>query len=273
MKRCCLQALLFLLLTSAAEVRAQYCWTVLSADKGTEVLFGEQETNLMSSDPWEPDIRDEWILEHTDGDVLHMRNGVVAALLDGSTANQEVLVENEDFWSDGLSHGARWFVNYDVHLVNVEPAEMADLRITMQFIHNGIVRLTLNLAGAAGFGSFRFRTAPTHSWIDTPETGNLWKIRLRLRRISAGEPAMIWIDNIRVTESTSEHYNEVFPIFGDGDYDGDVDVNDFALFLDCFSGEGVPYDPMECNVFDSDDDEDVDFNDFAKLQTDFSGEL
>ncbi len=77
---------------------------------------------------------------------------------------------------------------------------------------------------------------------------------------------MIWGDNLRVTEAGNEHYHERFPIFGDYDYDDDVDLNDVEAFFDCFSGEGVEYDPMECNAFDSDDDDDVDFHDHAALQ-------
>ncbi len=262
-----------LLLVSSVVAEGQYCWNVVSLDPGVQVLVGEQEANLIAGDTWAADVYDEWLAEHVLGDPLQMRNGVLAAVLDGSAAGQDVVIEDENFWSDNLNTGSVWLVNYDAHFIGVNPADLASLRVIMRFYHNEVLRLTLNLSGSSAFGSVYYRTAPQHVWTETPETGNLWKIRLTLRRLTTGEPAMIWIDNIRVTESTTEHYSEVFPILGDGDYDGDVDVDDYALFFDCLSGEGVPYDPMECNVFDSDDDGDVDLQDVSEFQRAFSGEI
>ena len=64
----------------------------------------------------------------------------------------------------------------------------------------------------------------------------------------------------------------------DADADGDVDVNDFAVFQLCFNGSGRPW-PTElpgevasrCQCMDQDDDLDVDVNDFAIFQLCFNG--
>lgn len=273
------------MLVLATAAQGQYCWEVESVDPGAEVFIGEQENNLVSGMPWDTDgiddcagagdddVRCEWLGEHSLGEVLHLRNGVVAAYLDGSIANQDVVVRDQDFWSDSVSLGDVWRVNYDAHFFGVNSADMANLRVIMQFQHAGTTFLTLNLSGSSAFGNVYFVTAPQHNWFDTPETGDFWKIRLTLRRLTTGDPAMIWIDNIHVEESTREHYEELFPIFGDGDYDGDVDLDDHALFTDCMSGEGVPYPQMSCNAFDGDDDQDVDLRDGSGMQQHFSGPL
>jgi len=62
----------------------------------------------------------------------------------------------------------------------------------------------------------------------------------------------------------------------DVDKDGDVDVNDFAVFQACFNGPGMPWPPPpvpqdKCGCLDQDDDGDVDVNDFAVFQTCFNG--
>ena len=64
---------------------------------------------------------------------------------------------------------------------------------------------------------------------------------------------------------------------GDFDVDGDVDLDDFAKFLDCFAGPNALPDPVspDCldtclNAFDFDDDTDVDMKDFALFQAVFS---
>ncbi len=59
-------------------------------------------------------------------------------------------------------------------------------------------------------------------------------------------------------------------VFGDGDLDGDIDLDDFGLFLACFSGAGTPHAPEEaCARFDPDADGDVDFQDFCRFQRAF----
>lgn len=55
---------------------------------------------------------------------------------------------------------------------------------------------------------------------------------------------------------------------GDLDDDGDVDIDDFALFPGCMNGPEVGY-PLDCNLADLDSDGDVDVIDFAEFQTGF----
>ncbi len=60
-------------------------------------------------------------------------------------------------------------------------------------------------------------------------------------------------------------------LVGDIDADADVDIDDYALFLDCFSGPGVPTPPPGCApgafaAADVEQDADVDFADFSALQ-------
>jgi hypothetical protein len=62
----------------------------------------------------------------------------------------------------------------------------------------------------------------------------------------------------------------------DFDFDGDVDLNDFATFSNCFTGAGVTNRPPACQVSDFpatdlDDDGDVDLNDFNTFATNFTG--
>lgn len=50
-------------------------------------------------------------------------------------------------------------------------------------------------------------------------------------------------------------------IAADFDYDGDVDLDDWEFFTNCYTGEGVPADP-ECDQADFDRDGDVDCDDY-----------
>jgi len=63
------------------------------------------------------------------------------------------------------------------------------------------------------------------------------------------------------------------PVYQDADADGDVDVNDFAVFQACFNGPGRPFvgSGRTCGCFDADGDRDVDVNDFAVFQACFNG--
>ncbi len=56
---------------------------------------------------------------------------------------------------------------------------------------------------------------------------------------------------------------------GDADGDGDVDLTDYAVFLDCVAAP----DGVSCDVFDFDGDADVDVNDFGVLQIVFTGPI
>lgn len=55
-----------------------------------------------------------------------------------------------------------------------------------------------------------------------------------------------------------------------GDGDGDVDLFDFAAFLDCVTGPGDAGFPQECATFDFDEDGDLDRADGGALQIAFT---
>ena len=57
----------------------------------------------------------------------------------------------------------------------------------------------------------------------------------------------------------------------DFDSDGDVDVNDFSFFQQCFNGPGNPPASPDCGEADFDGDHDVDVSDFATFQSCFNG--
>ncbi|MHC4673947.1 MAG: hypothetical protein ACYTF1_09400 [Planctomycetota bacterium] len=61
--------------------------------------------------------------------------------------------------------------------------------------------------------------------------------------------------------------------FADADGDGDVDQDDFAIFQQCYSGEGnaYPATPEYCQCFNRDADTDVDTVDFGEFQNCASG--
>ena len=65
----------------------------------------------------------------------------------------------------------------------------------------------------------------------------------------------------------------VFRARSDLDDDGDVDPDDFAIFLECVGGPDVPPATPDCRLADLDDDNDVDFADFDVLQLEFTGPL
>ncbi len=60
-------------------------------------------------------------------------------------------------------------------------------------------------------------------------------------------------------------------IDGDADNDGDVDLDDFSVFVTCMEASESASGPSECTVFDFDEDGDVDLADFARFQTFFTG--
>lgn len=74
------------------------------------------------------------------------------------------------------------------------------------------------------------------------------------------------------------------PVKPDLDLDGDVDSDDFSIFLNCTTGPAIPYNPLSlpigCTVTpdgqgkipaDVDGDNDVDQDDFGSYQQCFTG--
>ncbi|MHC4062935.1 MAG: hypothetical protein ACYSUQ_03105 [Planctomycetota bacterium] len=59
-------------------------------------------------------------------------------------------------------------------------------------------------------------------------------------------------------------------VFGDGDFDGDIDLKDFAAFQACFApGEGPA--PLPCAIHDLDGDGDVDLDDYVEFYSGLTG--
>jgi len=69
---------------------------------------------------------------------------------------------------------------------------------------------------------------------------------------------------MEMTEASIEY------VAGDADGDGDVDLFDYAAYVDCVTGPGGRR-ADACELFDADGDGDVDLHDFAPLQVHFSG--
>lgn len=211
-------------------VLAQHAWTVEFESPGASGVVGVTEDSMVTGPPWDTDgiddcpplgdddVRCEWLSEHTFGDPAHAKNGVLAATLDGSISNQNVIFLS-DVWSDTVNSGSIWWVDYDVHFIGVNPADLQNLRLTTRYQHGGVTFLTLNLLGLPGSVRVLHRVAPTHFWTDTPETGNQWRVQLTATRTVAGAPAMIWVDNIHVTEGATVHFDETFPVMdGEGPF-------------------------------------------------------
>jgi len=60
-------------------------------------------------------------------------------------------------------------------------------------------------------------------------------------------------------------------LFADSDFDGDLDLYDFACFQGCFGGDGVPIVDSACAICDSDGDNDVDLADYAAFAALYGG--
>jgi hypothetical protein len=221
---------------------AQHAWQLVSASPGVTPLLPRSENFLMTGLPWDADgsetcppagaddVRCEWLTQHVLGSIAHQYNGVAAAIMDGSAPQLAVFLS--DVWADPVTGPAQWWIDYDVHYISLDPADSTDLRVTQQYQHNGVTQLTLTLNGPAGPNNLKFVTAPQHHWTDTPEGGANWRIRLTLNRLQTGGPAMLWVDNIHITEAGQLLFDDTFPL-EIGDLNGDSIVNgvDLAMLL------------------------------------------
>ncbi len=84
----------------------------------------------------------------------------------------------------------------------------------------------------------------------------------------ANLPPQLNMEVVYTTGAVTLGMVEVIP--GDCDFDGDVDLYDYADWEACLSGPGGGIEPG-CGCFDFDDDGDVDLIDFAALQAAFIG--
>jgi hypothetical protein len=61
-------------------------------------------------------------------------------------------------------------------------------------------------------------------------------------------------------------------LLGDGDFDGDQDLLDFALLQNCFTGPGQSSPNEDCPfAFSANEDGDIDWLDFQEYQGSFNG--
>ncbi len=259
-----------------ATASAQQPWTVDFVSPGVTTHLNVSEEFLTSGVTWDTDgsevcppggaddVRCSWRTNHIGVDPDHEANGVAAVVLDGSTSQRGVFLS--DVWSDPLNSGAIWWVNYDVHFVAADTADLSNLRVVSRFEHSGTNELTLQIDGNNGVVRVQHRIAPQHNWFETPETGNNWQIRLTMRRTAAGQPAMIWVDNMVITEGPTTLYSETFPLIA-GDTDGDcqVDLSDLAALLGNF-GAGPGASRADGDL---DGDGDVDLTDLGELLASF----
>ncbi|MHC4092261.1 MAG: hypothetical protein ACYSVY_18650 [Planctomycetota bacterium] len=59
---------------------------------------------------------------------------------------------------------------------------------------------------------------------------------------------------------------------GEYDFDGDIDLDDYAAFEACLTGPGPVDGLCQCRFLDIDHDRDIDLEDFARLQSAFTGQ-
>ncbi len=85
------------------------------------------------------------------------------------------------------------------------------------------------------------------------------------------EANQVFIDALDSQPSTKPFLTIRSAVPGDADDDGDADLDDFTILMDCLAGPGIPaaparpgVTPTDClRVFDHDNDEDVDLDDLS----------
>ncbi|MCK4340610.1 MAG: hypothetical protein KAY37_02655 [Phycisphaerae bacterium] len=103
---------------------------------------------------------------------------------------------------------------------------------------------------------------------------------LILNQISGMLPGQTWLQasltehvkDANVEDQSAVPFTQFIctPLASDFDGDGDVDLDDFNIFVGCLNGPDVPVEP-DCETADLDCDDDVDLASFAAFQTHFSG--
>jgi hypothetical protein len=73
---------------------------------------------------------------------------------------------------------------------------------------------------------------------------------------------------VRVTLTVN---GQAEPVHGDADGDGDVDLSDYAAFLDCYNGPGAAPAQADCDALDFDADGDVDLSDYGEILGCYNG--
>jgi hypothetical protein len=135
----------------------------------------------------------------------------------------------------------------------------------------------------------------TYHMGDNPAAGDLYVLRLRLESVAdgstqsanaalIGQTARIFVQQgsgpaSQVAQLVIAGRGQILNLHlgpGDFDNDGDVDLGDFLVFVECLAGPEVGTPPGSCtpehfNMSDMDRDVDVDLDDFAIFQDAFIG--
>jgi len=125
------------------------------------------------------------------------------------------------------------------------------------------VGLTLDCGGGDGFDI---------AWAVVPMTGEpAYLDGFDFVRITTG------VNHVVIDPPFGELSTEIDAIadvaegqFGDAENDGDIDLDDYAIFSGCMIGPEVTAPTSPCRVMDFDQDDDVDLRDFAQWQIVFS---
>jgi len=173
----------------------------------------------------------------------------------------------------------------------------ADLTATAELAGRDLGAVEAGFVNNFALGTLRVGTPGTSAYVrlvDANDNGN---------RIPAGTPEALYVNGIIVGPGSTLDLNGLHVYYhylcneggtidlqggmleqveaaatGDFDYDGVIDLDDFAALSDCMGGAGAPPDPqwVECaqaclNAFDFDDDADVDLHDFSVFEVNFTG--
>ncbi len=182
-----------------------------------------------------------------------------------------------DGWATMKAHGNNWAGIWQD--VSVTPGDELSLSVYMytdssdEFISsNGLAGVKVEWIGGTVPGPVDIGSAaddhtvtgssPTDQWIDlvidyTMPAGSQAVGRfVNLAARGSGVDGFVYIDNCEAV---------VVNRFDGADADGDddADLEDFAAFQSCYTGDGVTPLPWNCTVFDSDEDDDVDLIDWA----------
>jgi len=133
------------------------------------------------------------------------------------------------------------------------------------------------------FGTLDYTVTPDAPWLSVaPPAGSCTTETDSIIVSYPGTPSLpLGTHNATITITSGNAMNSpqtvpvritIVPVRTDFDDDGDVDLEDFALFQICFNGPNRPPAlPTTCGESDVDGDADVDLSDFAAFQACFNG--
>ncbi|MCP4249065.1 MAG: family 10 glycosylhydrolase [bacterium] len=158
---------------------------------------------------------------------------------------------------------------YGVFVTWANGANCYDAKYTVRHHHGDTVQLVDQISGGAPEPANYDEWIPLGEyWLAAGQSVDSASVNVSEETVS-GRPSTVW--NLRVyADGLRLEFVEPWP---DGDYtgEGNVDLGDYAYWLDCMVGPTVGYDAPRCHVFDSDLDNDVDLADFVEFLRVFDG--